>query len=243
MVIILYNKYVIKKLLLPIVLLFLSPVVSFANSNLPERNITFTINESIKVKADASRLNFQVSTLAKNNKEALANNNKKSNLIRNVLKNEKIASKDIDSSNLYTYIEYDYSVPNVSKIKGYRATQSFTIIIRDIESSGDLVDKIVATAGDNVAISGITPFLVNEKSELKKLRKLAANSAKEVANEYAENFDVKLEKLFSVVENSSQVPTYPIYRNEVATVSDSSTKFDFAEIDLSISITVSYIIK
>ena len=65
-----------KKLLLPIVLL-LSPVDSFANSNLPERNITFTINESIKVKADASRLNFQVSTLAKNNKEALANNNKK----------------------------------------------------------------------------------------------------------------------------------------------------------------------
>lgn len=243
MVIILYNKNVVKKLLLPIVLLFLSPVVSYANSNLPERNITFTINESIKVKADASRLNFQVSTLAKNNKEALANNNKKSNLIRNVLKNEKIASKDIDSSNLYTYIEYDYSVPNISKIKGYRATQSFTIIIRDIESSGDLVDKIVATAGDNVAITGITPFLVNEKSELKKLRKLAANSANEVANEYAANFDVKLEKLFSVVENSSQVPTYPIYRNEVATVNDSSTKFDFAEIDLSISITVSYIIK
>jgi|688.fasta_scaffold144148_3 uncharacterized protein YggE len=231
-----------KKLLLPIVLL-LSPVDSFANSNLPERNITFTINESIKVKADASRLNFQVSTLAKNNKEALANNNKKSNLIRGVLKNEKIASKDIDSGNLYTYIEYDYSVPNVSKIKGYRATQSFTIIIRNIESSGDLVDKIVAAAGDNVAITGITPFLVNEKSEYKKLRKLAANSAKEVANEYAENFDVKLEKLFSIIENSSQVPTYPIYRNEVASVNDSSTKFDFAEIDLSISITVSYIIK
>jgi len=231
----------IKKTLVTIII-FLTPLNALSN-NLPERNITFTINESIKVKADASRLNFQVSTLAKNNKEALATNNKKSNLIRGVLKNEKIASKDIDSGNLFTYIEYDYSVPNVSKIKGYRATQSFTIIIREIESSGILVDKIVASAGDNVTITGITPFLVNEKSELKKLRKLASISAIEVANEYAENFDVKLEKLFSVTENSSQMPTYPIYRNEVASVNDSSTKFDFADIDLSISITVSYIIK
>jgi len=232
----------IKKILLAVVILLL-PFNSFANYNLTERNITFTITENIKVKADASRLNFQVSTLAKSSKEALANNNKKSNLIRGILKNEKIASKDIDSGNLYTYIEYDYSTPNVSKNKGYRATQSFTVIIRDIESSGDLVDKIVTSAGDNVSITGITPFLVNEKNELKKLRTLAANSAKEVANEYAQNFDVKLEKLFSITENSSQIPTYPIYRNEVASMSDSNTKFDFAELDLSISITVTYIIK
>lgn len=237
-----YNIYM-KKIIISTLLLILLPTNSFANTNEQNRVITFSVVESDKVAADAVRINFQVSSVAKSSKEALANNNRVANLARGVLKKENIISKDINSGNIYTSAEYDYSRSSESRIVGFRASQNFTVTVKNIERAGDIVDGLIDINGDNIAIMGVNPILLNQKAEIKKIRAKAILEAKERINEYAQNFGVKVDKLLSVSENSSQIPIYPSYRGEMVSTADVATKFEFDDIEISVNLTVSYLIK
>jgi uncharacterized protein YggE len=232
-----------KKIIISSLLLILLPTNSFANTNEQNRVITFNVVESDKVAADAVRINFQVSSVAKSSKEALANNNRVANLARGVLKKENIISKDINSGNLYTSVEYDYSRASESKVVGFRASQNFTVTVKNIEKAGDIVDGLIDINGDNIAIMGVNPLLLNQKAEIKKIRAKAILEAKERINEYAQNFGVKVDKLLSVSESSTQIPIYPSYRGEMVSSADVATKFEFDDIEISVNLTVSYLIK
>ncbi|MBM3743438.1 MAG: DUF541 domain-containing protein, partial [Actinobacteria bacterium] len=91
------------------------------------RHITVTGTGTATVAPDAVRFLASVSILDATNKAALSNANKSSSAIREALKANGIESKDIKSSSLTVYPEYNYSQDKGQELMGYRATQSFTI--------------------------------------------------------------------------------------------------------------------
>ena len=109
----------------------------------PDRHVTVTGIGTISVVPDAVRFYPSVTALASTSKDALANASKTATAVRAALKNQGIATKDIKSSNLSVFPEYNYTQDKGSVIVGYRATQSFTIVIRKADTAGKVVEAVV----------------------------------------------------------------------------------------------------
>ena len=108
------------------------------------RHITITGVGTINVVPDAVRFYPSVTALAPKSAEALATASKTATAVRAALRAEGIATKDIKSSNLSVFPEYSYTQEKGSVIVGYRATQSFTVIIRTFGSSALASELAVA---------------------------------------------------------------------------------------------------
>jgi uncharacterized protein YggE len=120
---------------------------------------------------------------------------------------------------------------------GYRASQSFEVIIRNATSAGAIVDDVVAAAGDTIQIQGATPFVLDSAKATASARAAAVANARAKARSYAELLDVKLGKVTYLVENSSPVSYQPLMG--VAKAADTgTTEIDLGNQDVTVSITI-----
>jgi uncharacterized protein YggE len=154
---------------------------------------------------DAVKLFASVSVIADSNKDALATASNSANAVRAALNKQAIASKDITTSSLIVYPEYSYSQEKGQQLIGYRAIQSFTIVIQ-AESAGAVIDAVVDAGGNSLQINGVTPFLVNGATATEKARKAAVSDAKSKANSYAKYLGTSINKVIDLIEISA--PTY-----------------------------------
>jgi hypothetical protein len=208
------------------------------------RGITVSATGSIDATPDAIKLIFSVTGKASTNKVALANSNKVSNSVRALLKKEMIASNDINSGNLYTYPEYRYDEKTKDNIlTGYTANQNFTITVRNVTKSGELVDKIVELGKQNIMISGVQPVVLDKSVAVKKARVVAVKEAREKADHYAQLLGVNVDKVLAFSESSNSYPIMPIMRSDSLASSEQSTNFDLGVQEVSVSITITYSIK
>jgi hypothetical protein len=121
----------------------------------PDRHVTVTGVGTISVVPDAVRFYPSVTALAAKSGDALATASKTASAVRAALKTQGIATKDIKSSNLSVFPEYNYTQDKGSVIVGYRATQSFTVVIRKADTAGKVVEAVVNAGNENVMINGI----------------------------------------------------------------------------------------
>ena len=203
----------------------------------PDRHVTVTGVGIINVVPDAVRFYPSVTALANKSNEALATASKTASAVRAALRNAGIATKDIKSSNLSVYPEYNYTQEKGSVIIGYRATQSFTIVIRKAESAGKVVESVVNAGNESVAINGIAPFISKGSAAMQEARAAAVADAKSKASSYAKLLGTSLGKVISLQENSA--PSYSFPMLGVAKAEDASTPvIDLGEEEITISITV-----
>jgi uncharacterized protein YggE len=157
--------------------------------------------------------------------------------VRAALKAKMIAAKDIKTTSISVYPEYNYTQDKGSVQIGYRASQSFEVIIRNATNAGAIVDDVVAAGGDTVQIQGATPFVLNSAKATASARAAAVANAKAKAVSYAELLDVKLGKVTYLVENSS--PTaYPSFVGVAKAADSMATEIDLGEQDVTVSITI-----
>ncbi len=203
----------------------------------PDRYVTVTGIGSVSVVPDAVRFYPSVTALAGKSAEALSVASKTATAVRNALKAEGVATKDIKSSNLSVYPEYNYTQEKGSVIVGYRATQSFNVIIRKAENAGKIVEAVVNAGNDNVQINGIVPFITKGSAAMEEARAAAVADAKTRAVSYAKLLGTSLGKVVFLQENSA--PSYNFPMLGVAKAEDGSTPvIDLGEEELSLSITV-----
>ncbi|CAB4843541.1 MAG: DUF541 domain-containing protein [Actinobacteria bacterium] len=212
----------------------LSPTANAAAT----RYITVSAQGTIQVVPDAVRINATASTLAATSKEALATNAKTSNAVRAALKAAKIDTKDYATQSVSVYPEYKYTTDGVAVLSGYRASQSFSIVVRAADTAGSLVDSLVAAGGDNLQINGASPFVLDTTKSLESARAAAVKSAKSKATSYAKLMGVKLGKVNFLVENSSPSNYSPVM--SVAKAESDSTVIDLGQQDVTISVTVQW---
>ena len=137
------------------------------------RYVTVNSDGTVKVTPDAVRLNANVTVVAGSNKEALAKTSTSAAAVRAALTAAGIAKADIATQSISVYPEYNYTQDKGSVIVGYRATQSFTVIIRKAETAGKVVEDVVNAGNENVMINGIVPFITKGSAAMEDARAAA----------------------------------------------------------------------
>lgn len=208
----------------------------------PDRHVTVTGVGTINVVPDAVRFYPSVTALANKSSEALATASKTASAVRAALRNAGIATKDIKSSNLSVYPEYNYTQDRGSVIVGYRATQSFTVVIRKADIAGKVVEDVVNAGNENVTINGIVPFITKGSAAMEDARAAAVADARSRAASYAKLLGTSLGKVVYLQENSA--PSYSFPRLGMAKAEDGSTpQIDLGEEEVAVSITVRWALR
>jgi uncharacterized protein YggE len=233
------KKLTPKKLIaIPVVALVAAAALALpASAATPERYVTVNAEGIVQVTPDAVRINASVSLVAGTSAQALSKTSTAAAKVRAALVAKKIATKDIKTTSISVYPEYNYTQDKGSVQIGYRASQSFEVIVRNAASAGAVVDDVVTAAGDDVQIQGATPFVLDSAKATASARAAAVANARAKAKSYAELLDVKLGKVTYLVENSSPVSYSPIMG--IAKAADSgATEIDLGNQDVTVSITI-----
>jgi len=200
------------------------------------RHITVTGTGTATVAPDAVRFLASVSILDATNKAALSNANKSSSAIREALKANGIESKDIKSSSLTVYPEYNYSQDKGQELMGYRATQSFTIVIRKAASAGEVIDVVVNAGGDPLQITGVVPFLSKDSAAAAAARKAAVADAKSRAISYASALGQRLGRVIYLNEITAPTYNFPVIGVEKA--ASDATQIDLGPTEVTVTVNV-----
>ena len=214
--------------------------MQFAEAAAPVRYISVSSTGTVKVTPDAVRLNASVSAIAKVSKEALTNANIAADKFRTSILANGIDKKNLASTTLTVYPEYNYTQETGNVLIGYRASQSFEVVIRNAAKAGEIVDAVVASAGDALYINGVTPFVYDNSKATEAARISAVKSAKAKANSYAKLLGVKIGKIINLQESSAP-SSYPI--SMVQAKSDAgATQIDLGQQDVSVSVSTKWAI-
>lgn len=213
-------------------------LVAIPVANAASRYITVNAEGTVKVVPDAVKIMAQVSVVNGSNSGAIAAANKSSAAVRKALQTNGVASKDIATTSLTAFPEYNYTQDKGSVQVGYRASQSFTVTVRNAVNAGTVVDAVIAAGGDDLQLQGVSPFVIDSSKATEAARASAILNAKAKAISYAKLMGVKLGKVNYIVENSSATPT-PMYGVAKA-AADSATVIDLGTQDVSVSISVQW---
>ena len=200
------------------------------------RYITVTGVGTISVVPDAVRFNATVSSLASTNAAALSSASKSAAAVRAALKDKGIALKDIRSANISVYPEYNWTQEAGTKITGYRASQSFDVLVRKATNAGTIIEAVVTAGGDNVQLGGVIPTTLNPAIATEDARAAAVAHAKSKAASYAKLLGTSIGKVLFLEEQSSPIYSspFPMAKAEA----DSAVQIDLGEQDVTVTITV-----
>ena len=204
------------------------------------RYISVSSTGTVKVTPDAVRLNASVSVSAKVSKDALAAANVAASKFRTAILANGIDKKYLSSTSLTVYPEYNYTQETGNVLIGYRASQSFEVVIRNAAKAGEIVDAVVASAGDALYINGVTPFVYDNTKATLAARTDAVKNAKAKAASYAKLLGVKIGKIIYLQESSAP-SSYPIAMAQ-AKASDEATQIDLGQQDITVSVSTKWAI-
>ena len=202
------------------------------------RFITVTGVGTISVVPDAVRFNATVSSLASTNAAALSSATKSAAAVRAALKDAAIATKDIRSANISVYPEYNWTQETGTKITGYRASQSFDVLVRTASKAGSIIEAVVTAGGDNVQLGGVIPTTLNPSVATEDARAAAVTNAKSKASSYAKLLGTSIGKVLSLEEQSSPVYSSPFPMAKAGLAADQAVEIDLGEQDVTVTITV-----
>ena len=216
--------------------LVLAPASNAATT--PSRYITISADGTVKVTPDAVRINAAVTFVGTTSKEAMATVATSAAAVRAAFLSNGVAAKDIATQSVSIYPEYSYTQDKGQVLIGYRATQSFVVVVRKARTAGVIVDAIVNVGGDNLQLNGVTPFVLDASKATVSARSVAVKNAKVKASSYASLLGIKLGKVNYLIENSSPVSYPPIM--SVAKDSAGATQIDLGLQDVTVSITIQW---
>ena len=202
------------------------------------RYITVTGVGTISVVPDAVRFNATVSTVGSTNAAALSAATKSAAAVRAALKTAGIATKDVRSANISVYPEYNWAQEAGTKITGYRASQSFDVLVRTASKAGSIIEAVVTAGGDSVQLGGVIPTTLNPSAATEDARAAAVANAKSKASSYAKLLGTSIGKVLSLEEQSSPVYSSPFPTAKAGAADAAAIEIDLGEQDVTVTITV-----
>ena len=215
--------------------------IGLSSAQAADRYINVSATGSVKVTPDTVRINASVSVVGATSGAAQSSASKAASAVRSALSSNGIATQYVKTQSMTIYPEYNYTQDKGSVLTGYRASQSFEIIIRNAKNAGTVVDAIVAAGGDALQLEGVTPFVFNTATSTDAARAAAITNAKAKATHYAKLLGVKLYSVTSLDETTAPSP-YPIMM-ATAKLDSGATQVDLGQQDVSVSVTVKWSIK
>lgn len=228
--------------------LTLAPIAMAALLASPALADTMTLSGTGTVRAapDMATINTGVTTQAETAREALdANSAAMADLVA-ALREAGLEARDIQTSDFNVSPQYVYSDRRDDngynlppEIQGYQVSNTVTIVVRDLEALGSVLDQAV-TVGANT-INGIV-FAVDDVTKLEEeARKLAFADALAKAETYAGTAGLSLGSIESIREGDMQQPPMPMYRAQAMEMAgDASVPVEAGEMSYSITATVAW---
>jgi hypothetical protein len=202
------------------------------------RFITVTGVGTISVVPDAVRFNATVSAVGSTNAAALSTASKSAAAVRAALVKAGIATKDVRSANISVYPEYNWTQETGTKITGYRASQSFDVLVRKASTAGTIIEAVVSAGGDNVQLGGVIPTTLNSAVATEEARAAAVANAKSKASSYAKLLGTSIGKVLFLEEQSSPIYSTPFPMAKAGAADAAAVEIDLGEQDVTVTITV-----
>ena len=167
------------------------------------QGITVQATGVADVVPDAVQVSLSVSVVAEANDVALSQVAATAEVVRSTLEQLGIDAADIATQSVSVNPEYSYTEAEWQKIVGYRASQTFDVLVRDASAAGAVVDSLVAAGGANLSINATYPVVNDSTAAAQAARNDAVAKARAKAEEYAELLEVELSDLVFLTEISA----------------------------------------
>lgn len=125
---------------------------------------------------------------------------------------------DIATQGISVAPAYNYTNDGGQQLIGYRASQTFTVTLRDLTTAGATLDAVVAAGGNAVRVDSVSAFVTDPTQAANKARQQAVEIATAQAKQYAELLGFTLGPVASVSESSSVAPP-PVALSDAAAAS------------------------
>jgi uncharacterized protein YggE len=168
--------------------------------------IQVTGTGSVQAKPDTASISIGVSTEDGNAQNAVSRNNAATAKVISELEAAAIEKKDLKTSNFSVYPQYRTEGSDKHPIVTYRASNTVTVTVHNLDKVGDILTKAVA-AGSN-QISGPNFSVSDAEKYLAEARKKAVENAIAKASVYANAAGLKLGSILSMVEEGAAAPVY-----------------------------------
>ncbi len=117
-----------------------------------------------------------------------------------VLDEEGIAERDIQTLEFSIFPEYDYQF-NRERLIGYRVSNLFEVIVRDLDAASSVIGAAAATGGDAIRIRNVRFALEDDSALVRDARAAAWQDAITKAQELADLAGVSLGPPLSITES------------------------------------------
>ena len=150
---------------------------------------------------DTLTLNLAVETRGDNAQAALNEASTKAQGVIDLMKAKGIPAKDITTSNVSVYPQFD---DKGVKVVGYVANEGITVKSHDIKGAGALIDAAAGIAGDAIRMNGVYFSIEDTTALYAEARKEAVARARSQAQQLAEAAGVTLGKVRIINEYGDQ---------------------------------------
>ncbi len=188
---------------------------------------------------DLALLDLGVSTEGKTVKEARDAAATAMNAVNSAVKGDGVAEKDVQTQQFSIEPEYQYP-DGKQELIGFRVTNIVEVKVRNLDSTGQIIDDAAKAGGDVVQVQGLTFTIENPETLRAQARQEAVADARARAEGLAELAGVKLGKPISVSETTGTPPT--AFRNAMpgAAGAEMATPIQPGELEVSVTVDILY---
>ena len=153
------------------------------------------------------------------------------------LRSAGVAEDDIRTAHFSINPRYEYLRDGQQQLLGFQVTNTLNVTLRDLNATGDVVDRAVTAGGDLTRVQSVG-FQIEDTSALEEeARILAIEDAVAKADLYAEQLSVSRGPLVSIAESSYDA--FPVAEARFAMAMDSAgppTQFFGGELEVSVRV-------
>jgi uncharacterized protein YggE len=205
-----------------------------------EHTITVTGMGDVTVKPDVADVYIGVTVTKPTAKEARDAAATQMTAVVAAIKALGVADKDIATTNVSLNPVYDYSNGSAPRLTGYQFSNTVKVTVRDLTKVPDVIDNSVAAGATTV--NGVSFRLDNPKPVEAQARSAAMTDARAKADALASAAGVQIKGVASITETTMSSPVYYAPQLDAVKAAGVSTPIQSGTTDVTISVTVSYLI-
>lgn len=178
--------------------------------------IELGVTESVTQAPDMATVSAGVTTRAQTAQQAMQQNAAEMNQVIDRIRALGIARRDVQTAGISLGAQYDYDSASQKQVfRGYQASNQVTVILRDLNRMGSVLDALVAAGATN--IGGPNFSLEDDTAQTSAARKRAVERAFAAAREYASAAGFRGVRLVEIDEGVPvRVPPVPYRMAESA---------------------------
>jgi uncharacterized protein len=207
----------------------------------PQHTITVTGTGRSIVQPDIADIRLGVTVTKSTVKAARAGAASQMNGVIAAIKKLGIADKDIQTTTISLQPNYAYSNSNPPRLTGYTLSNGIAVTVRNLDQAGDVIDDALAAGA--TTLDGVSFRVGDPAAAESQARTDAMTEAKGSAETLAKAAGVTITGVASISEVSTPVQP-PVYFGaaNLGPVADAATPVQPGTTDITITVTVSYLI-